>query len=232
MTRILLLDGDTELTGMLAQYLGRERLEVDAVFDGQAGVQAALSGRYALVVLDLILPRHSGIEVLRHIRASSQIPVLMLSTQCDDFKQLMAPEMSTETCMPKPCEPAELARRIHAILGRQTSGPSAAAVPCGPDPLQVGRLELRIARGEAIWNGQRLELTGVELSLLTELARAAGGLITKDEMSRRAFGKPLAPYDRHIDVCLANVRRKLGLRPDGRPWIQRVRDSGYQFLAG
>ncbi|MCA6215859.1 response regulator [Ideonella sp. B7] len=231
MTRILFLDGDTELTGMLAQYLGRERLEVDAIFDGQAGVQAALSGRYALVVLDLMLPRHSGIEVLRHIRASSQIPVLMLSTGCDDFKQLMAPEMGTEACMPKPCEPAELARRIHAILGRQAPGPSVAP-PSGPDLLQVGRLELRIARGEAIWNGQRLELTGVELSLLTELARSAGDLITKDEMSRRAFGKPLAPYDRHIDVCLANVRRKLGLRPDGQPWIQRVRDSGYQFLAG
>jgi DNA-binding response OmpR family regulator len=230
MKKILLVDDDAELTAMLAQYLRREQFEVDAVFDGEAGVRAALGGGYALVVLDVMLPRHSGMEALRQIRSSSRVPILMLSARGDDIDRVMGLEMGADDYVPKPCTPAELSARIRAILRRSEPVAPADAESSDAGVLHAGDLALWPARRQVFWKGAPLELTGTEFVLLTELARFPGHLISKDEISRRAFNRPLAPYDRRIDVHLSSIRQKLGARPDGQPWIQSVRGLGYQLL--
>jgi DNA-binding response OmpR family regulator len=235
MKKILLVDDDADLTVMLAQYLRREQFEVETVFDGEAGVRAALSNTYALVVLDVMLPRHSGIEALRRIRASSRVPVLMLSARGDDIDRIMGLEMGADDYVPKPCTPAELAARIRAILRRSepsefSDRETAGREPGDLGPLRAGHLEIWPARRQALWKGNMLDLTGTEFVLLTELARFPGHLLSKDEISRRAFGRPLAPYDRRIDVHLSSIRQKLGAREDSQSWIQSVRGLGYQLL--
>lgn len=229
-TRILLVDDDLELTAMLSQYLLREGFDVHAVHDGQAGVREATTGRYALVVLDVMMPRLSGMEALRRIRASAQVPVLMLTARGDNVDRIVGLDMGADDYVPKPCTPGELVARIRAILRRterRAAGDgderSAAQVATGPLVLVPGSRR-------ATWHGEPLELTGTEFNLLEVLARHAGALVSKEDISLQAFGQPLARFDRRIDVHISSIRQKLGARPDGQPWIQSVRGKGYQLL--
>lgn len=228
MIPVLLIDDDVELTAMLAQYLSREGFEADVACDGEAGVSGALSGRYAIAVLDIMMPRLSGMEALRRIRAQSRIPVLMLTARGDNIERIAGLDMGADDYMPKPCMPAELVARLRAILRRTPpeSSPALAA-----SRLKVGPLELISSSRTALWHGLPLELTGIEFNLLEVLARQAGLIVSKQEISKRAFGRPLERFDRRIDVHISSIRQKLGTRPDGQSWIQNVRGLGYQFLA-
>jgi DNA-binding response OmpR family regulator len=232
MKKVLLVDDDLELTAMLAQYLRHEQFDVDTEHDGESGVRTALRGDYALVVLDVMMPRLSGMEALRRIRASSRVPVLMLTARGDNVDRIVGLDMGADDYVPKPCTPGELVARIRAIL-RRTEPVEPALVQTAvlpPEVLRVGQLQLWPARREAQWQGQPLTLTGTEFVLLAELARYAGQLVSKQDISLRALGRPLAAYDRRIDVHLSSIRQKLGLRSDGQPWIQSVRGLGYQLL--
>ncbi|MEN9892802.1 MAG: hypothetical protein RLY78_3097 [Pseudomonadota bacterium] len=233
---ILLVDDDLELSAMLEQYLLREGFDVRVVHDGEAGVAAALDGDCALVVLDVMLPRLSGIEALRRIRATSRVPVLMLTARGDNLDRIVGLDMGADDYVPKPCTPGELVARIRAIL-RRTEGQDASPAGTPGQPggvpaklLQVGELMVWPGSRRATWRGQTLELTGMEFTLLEVLMRQPGQLISRNEISQQAFGRPLAPYDRRIDVHLSSIRQKLGQRPDGQPWIQSVRGLGYQLL--
>ena len=229
--RVLLVDDDLELTDMLSQYLRREGFEVETANDGQAGVREATTGRYAIVVLDVMMPRLSGMEALRRIRASTQVPVLMLTARGDNVDRIVGLDMGADDYVPKPCTPGELVARIRAILRRiaprdtQQEARGAPLVECGPLVLTPGTRT-------ATWRDQPLELTGTEFNLLEVLARHAGQLVSKEDISLQAFGRPLARFDRRIDVHISSIRQKLGARPDGRPWIQSVRGQGYQLLEG
>lgn len=230
MTQILLVDDDVELTAMLAQYLAREGFEAHTVHDGEAGVAAAASGRYAVVVLDVMLPRLSGVEALRRIRTTSDVPILMLTARGENIDRIVGLDMGADDYVPKPCTPGELVARIRAILrrteGRQRSGAAAR----DKDVLRVGELMVWPGSRRATWRGQPLELTGTEFNLLEVLARRAGQLVSKQDISLQAFGRPLARFDRRIDVHISSIRQKLGTRPDGQSWIQSVRGLGYQLL--
>lgn len=228
MPRILLVDDDIELTAMLAQYLQQEGFDVDAVHDGEAGIEAVAAQPYSLVVLDIMMPRVSGIEALRRIRAQSTVPVLMLTARGDNIDRITGLELGADDYVPKPCTPGELVARIRAILRR-----TAMAVPGAASPsrvLQVGALQLASGTRQANWHGTALDLTGTEFSLLEVLARNAGQLVSKEDISQQAFGRPLARFDRRIDVHISSIRQKLGQRPDGEPWIKSVRGMGYQLL--
>lgn len=229
MIKVLIVDDDSDLTCMLSQYLMREGFIAHAVHDGEAGVAEATSGNYAIVVLDVMMPRLSGIEALRRIRATSAVPVLMLTARGDNIDRIVGLDMGADDYVPKPCTPGELVARIRAILrraaGRDSSIPAAAG-----RILQAGELMLWPGSRRAMWQGQPLELTGTEFSLLEVLVRRAGQLVNKEEISQQAFGRPLARFDRRIDVHISSIRQKLGLRADGHPWIQSVRGQGYQLL--
>ena len=226
--RILLVDDDVELAGMLCDYLVRDGFEVMAVPDGESGVAEALSGRFALVVLDVMMPGIGGIEALRRIRAASTVPVLMLTARGDDLDRIVGLELGADDYVPKPCLPRELAARLRAILRRSQQ----AGEPASQAPLAVGPLKLMPAQRRVEWAGAPVELTSTEFNLLEILARNAGRPVSKADLSAQALGRPLARFDRSIDVHLSSIRHKLGLLPDGRSCIQTVYRQGYQLIRG
>lgn len=228
MAQVLLVDDDAELGEMLKEYLEREGFGATAVQDGETGVAAALSGGYALIVLDVMMPRLNGIDALRRIRQhDSRVPVLMLTARGDDVDRIVGLELGADDYVPKPCTPRELVARIRAIL-RRTQAQDAAAPTAAP--LTVGRLTLWPEKRRAEWNDAPLELTSTEFNLLEVLVRHAGKVVGKQELSEQALGRPLARYDRSIDVHLSSVRHKLGLDAQGRSPIQTVRGLGYQYI--
>lgn len=227
MAAVLLIDDDIELAEMLADYLKRDGFAVDLAHDGESGVRAALSGQYAIAVLDVMMPGSSGIEVLRRIRQESRLPVLMLTARGDDMDRIVGLELGADDYVPKPCQPRELAARLRAILRRSTSTPATE-----PGELSVGPLRLHPGQRLAAWQDIPLELTSTEFNLLEILARHAGRTVSKSELSEQALGRPLARYDRSIDVHLSSIRQKLGPLPDGRSLIQTVFRQGYQMIRG
>lgn len=227
MTRVLLVDDDVELSGMLSEYLSQEGFEVAAVHDGAAGVRAALTGEFDIAVLDVMMPELNGVEALRQIRQHSQMPVLMLTARGDDIDRVVGLELGADDYVPKPCTPRELVARLRAIL-RRTS--TATQSDDNGDELREGPLVLWPAKRSAQWHGKALTLTSTEFSLLEVLARNAGSVVSKNEMSEKALGRPLARFDRSVDVHVSSIRHKLGPRRDGQSWIQTVRGQGYQFI--
>lgn len=225
--RLLLVDDDRMLTLLLKDYLVQEGFAVDVVHDGADGVAQALDGDYALVVLDVMLPRLDGHEVLRRIRRRSQVPVLMLSASDDQDDRIVGLEELADDYVAKPCSPRELTARVRAILRRARPG-LAALQPT--EILRVGPLVIwpELRRAELL--GQELALTPTEFNLLQVLAADAGRVVSKEQLSRRALGRAVGPYDRSIDVHLCAVRQKLGPRADGHARICAVRGVGYQLV--
>jgi two-component system OmpR family response regulator/two-component system response regulator CpxR len=228
MTKVLLIDDDVELTALLKEYLEQEEFEVTVLHDGEAGAAAALGGDYAIAVVDVMMPRLSGVETLKRIRAGSQMPVLMLTARGDDTDRIVGLELGADDYVPKPCTPRELTARIRAILRR--TGGGAERAENGATPLVVGQLSMWPGERRAQWDGRPLELTSTEFNLLELLARGAGRPVSKRELSEQALSRPLARFDRSIDVHLSAIRHKLGRFADGRSVIQTVRGLGYQLI--
>jgi two-component system OmpR family response regulator/two-component system response regulator CpxR len=226
MERVLLIDDDVELTNLLEEYLVEEGFSVTASEDGRSAMTAVAEQSVDIIVLDIMMPHKSGIEILQSIRRKSQIPILMLTARGDDVDRIAGLNLGADDYVSKPCSPGELAARLRAIMRRANQPISTAA----SETVDAGNLVMQPARRAAKWKGQPLDLTGTEFSLLEVLARNAGQLVSKQEISKRAFGRSLASFDRRIDVHLSSVRQKLGQRPDGQPWIQSVRGLGYQLL--
>jgi len=226
MTKILLVDDDVELVTMIKEYLEQEGFEVTAVHNGEQGAVEALSGQYAIAVLDVMMPVMNGVETLRRIRAQSAMPVLMLTAKGDDMDRILGLELGADDYVPKPCTPRELTARIRAILRRSEAADTAGQ----PTMLTLGPLSMWPEQRRAEWDGRNLDLTSSEYNLLMVLARNAGRPVSKGDLSQQGLGRPLARYDRSIDVHLSSIRHKLGTLPDGRSCIQTVHRLGYQYI--
>jgi DNA-binding response OmpR family regulator len=226
MTRVLLVDDDVELSAMLREYLQQEGFETTVVHDGESGVAEALSGRHAIVVLDVMLPRLGGVDALRRIRMRSSVPVLMLTARGDDVDRVVGLELGADDYVPKPCTPRELVARLRAILRRVEGGDTFDR----NGMLVAGHLTMWADRRRAEWAGRALDLTSTQFNLLAVLARNAGRVVSKSELSEQGLGRPLARFDRSIDVHVSNLRQKIGTLGDGRSCIQTVRGQGYQFI--
>ncbi len=224
--KLLLVDDDAELLDMLKTYLEREGFAVTVADDAENGVAAAVSGEFQLVVLDVMMPRTSGIEALGRIRATSRVPILMLTGKGDDADRILGLELGADDYVPKPCTPRELVARVRAILRRTQArdGDEAPAV------IVSGPLKLLPQQRRAEWAGRPLDLTSTEFNVLEALARGAGRPVSKGTLSEQALGRRLARFDRSIDVHVSSIRRKLGTLPDGRSWIQTVVRQGYQLI--
>ncbi len=228
MNKVLLIDDDLELVSMLQEFLVREGFEVDIKHDGQTGAVAALSGAYAIVVLDVMMPRMHGLDTLRQIRLRSCIPVLMLTGRGDDTDRIVGLELGADDYVTKPCTPRELTARIRAIL-RRTLG--AGLNNAGSAlPLVLGQLSMWPEQRRVTWGDLTLELTSTEFNLLEVLMRNAGKPVSKNTLSEQGLGRPMARFDRNIEVHLSSLRHKLGTLADGRSCLQTVYRLGYQLI--
>ena len=226
MNQVLLIDDDTELVAMFTEYLEQEGFRVACAHEGETGAREALSGQYAIAILDVMMPRMNGIETLRRIRAASRMPILMLTGRGDDADRILGLELGADDYVTKPCTPRELTARVRAILRRTQSSPND-----GPGiTLTVGKLTMLPEQRRAMWDSQPLELTSTEFNLLEVLARNAGRPVSKSDLSEQGLGRPRARFDRNIDVHLSSLRHKLGTLSDGRSCLQTVYRLGYQLI--
>ena len=235
MDRVLVVDDDVELCELVAEYLQSEGFETEAAHDGEQGVMRALSGEHQLVVLDVMLPGLNGFEVLRRIRGSTtRTPVLMLTARGDDVDRIVGLEIGADDYLAKPFNPRELVARIRAILRRTNPAQDDAAhakTPFLRERLRVGDVELDTATRVAQRAGEPLELTAVEFELLAAFLRAAGRVITREELVKAVLGRNLTPFDRSIDMHVSNLRRKLGHHDAEAERIKTVRGVGYIYTA-
>ncbi len=229
MNRILVIDDDTELCELLSDYLGSEGFEVQSVNQGEAGAQQALAEDYALVVLDVMLPKMNGFDVLRKIREASKVPVIMLTARGDDIDRIVGLELGADDYLPKPFNPRELIARIRAVQRRSEAVAVPAAEPAADAELQVGDICLCPTSRSVKRNGTGIELTSVEFNLLEVLLQQAGKVISREELVEKSLGRRLSPYDRSIDVHVSALRKKLGKSCGNQERIKTVRGIGYLY---
>ncbi len=223
MTRVLLVDDDVELLALLEEFLRGEGFEVGKARDGEAGLSAAGEWAPDLVVLDVMLPRLGGFDVLRRLRKTSAVPVLMLSARGEPVDRIVGLELGADDYLAKPFNPRELAARIRAVLRRGRSG-------TGESRLQVGDVTLDPGARVVLRGGSPLDLTGTEFALLEVLLRNAGSVVRREVLFKEVLGRRPVAFDRSLDVHVANLRNKLGPLPDGRERIVTVRGVGYQAI--
>jgi DNA-binding response OmpR family regulator len=229
--RILVIDDDVELCSLVGEYLEPEGFQIEAVHDGTRGLDRALNGDHLLVVLDVMLPGMNGFDVLRRIRNTSRIPVLLLTARGEDVDRIVGLEIGADDYLPKPFNPRELVARIRAILRRTQAGEKAGERTDDqiPDVVHVGDIELDPATRIVRQNGRPVELTSVEFNLLHVLLREAGRVVTREHLVDAVLSRKFSPFDRSIDMHVSKVRKKLGDSDTGSDHIKTVRGVGYIF---
>ncbi len=257
---ILVIDDDEELCALLTDYLGREGYRVHSVTDGRQGLAEAASGKYLMVLLDLMLPSMDGFEVMRELRKSSTAPVIMLTAKGDEVDRIVGLELGADDYLPKPFNPRELVARIKAVLRRAGEKSLPTAIPSAngaanraapgsvpskwakrdiaaengtenvPETLTFGGLTLDLPGYRAALDGEELPLTVIEFSLLRELAKSAGRVLSRDDLMDRVRGREFESFDRSIDVHISHLRQKLGDHPRNPRFIRTVRSVGYLFM--
>ena len=219
---ILLADDDVELCSLLEEFLQQEGFDVRLAHDGEQAL--AESGRPGVdaMVLDIMMPLRNGIDVLKELRLTSELPVVMLTARGDDLDRILGLELGADDYLPKPCNPRELVARLRAVL-RRSSG------KLSTGNLEIQDLELKPGSRELHKDGVRVDLTSTEFSVLHALLQKPGEIISKRDLYLSALGREPVRYDRSIDMHVSNLRRKLGPDPAGEHRIETVRGIGYQY---
>lgn len=224
-SKLLLIDDDVELASMLKEFLQQEGFEVIVGHDGIAAEQYVLAGHFDLMVLDVMMPVQDGVQTLKNIRAHSNIPVIMLTAKGDNDDKITGLELGADDYVAKPCTPRELVARIRAILKRVTTSQH--------DLLReiiIGDLTINTAQRLALFQKHVLDLTSTEFSLLEALASHAGTVVSKEDLSLHALGRPLSKFDRSIDVHVSSLRQKMMHVSGDTSIIQTIYRKGYQLV--
>ena len=225
MDKILIIDDDEELCELVSEYLTVEGFEIACVNDGATGLERALSGDYDMAILDVMLPKMNGFDVLRNLREQSKLPVIMLTARGDDMERIVGLEIGADDYLPKPFNPRELAARLRAILRRAVVDDD----PEASEKLDIDGIQISPASRIATCDGRELNLTSVEFELLLELLKEAGKIVKKEDLSEKVLERKLSPYDRSLDMHISNLRKKLGDRADGTERIKTIRSVGYIY---
>ena len=226
MSKVLIIDDDEELCDLVSEYLTVEGFETECVHDGESGLNKAISGDYDMAILDVMLPKMNGFDVLRNLREKSLLPVIMLTARGEDMERIVGLEIGADDYLPKPFNPRELVARLRAILRRVNNEDGDDAVA---EKLRAEDLEISASSRSAKLDGVEVGLTSVEFDLLTALVREAGKIVKKEDLSENVLERSLSPYDRSLDMHISNLRKKLGLRADGSERIKTVRSVGYIY---
>jgi len=223
---ILLIDDDRELSAMVSDYLAAEELNVTVTHTGEQGIDRFKSGHFDLVILDIMMPGINGLQVLQRIRQFSAIPVIMLTARGDDVDRIAGLEYGADDYLPKPFNPRELVARIKAILRRAQPDTGES------DVLELGEIRLDARTHRASVAEHELKLTGTEYEILKCLLETPGKVVNKEQLSLRALGRRLLPYDRSIDTHISNLRGKLEKAGNHNETIQNQRGVGYLLIPG
>ena len=222
MPKVLLIDDDAALTGMLTEFLRGEGFETAAAFNGTEGAAAALDPSLDAIILDVMMPDISGIETLQRIRSTSSVPVIMLTAKGAEDDRVAGLEVGADDYISKPYYARELLARLKAVLRRQRGGQP-------PQYFLAGKLRLIPSKREVSFDGRTFELTTCEFDLLEALLRSRDTVATKDELSLSVLGRRREPYDRSIDVHVSNLRKKLNVISDKAIEVETVRAIGYRL---
>ena len=221
---ILLVDDDSELCALMAEYFTLHGFHMSAAHDGRQGLARALEGAYDLIILDVMLPVLDGFEVLRQLRRRSSTPVIMLTARIGREDRVAGLDAGADDYLPKPFGPDELLARIRAVLRRTVPGGGAAAKPTA---LEIGELTVNPHTREVWRAGELVELTSIEFDILDFLARSAGRVVSRDELTAAIHQRPATPYERSLDVHISHLRKKL--EQGDRELIRTIRGVGYFY---
>ena len=228
--KILIVDDDTKLCRLVADYLQPMGYETDMAHDGEAGLTLLRSGEYKAVILDFMMPGMDGLEVLRQVRKEGMdISVLMLTARADETDRIVGLEMGADDYLPKTFSPRELLARLRAVTRRYQAAADRSSSG-GDRELVCGPLEIRPASRTVLLDGTELVLTPLEFDLLTALARSAGRVLSREQLMDGVAGRNYEVFDRSVDVHVSSLRRKLGEDPRAPQFIKTVRKVGYMFL--
>lgn len=221
----LLVEDDARLASLTATYLARHGVTTSIAADGEQGLAAAGGRRFDVVLLDLMLPGLSGIEVCQRLRARSDVPIIMLTARGEEADRVLGLELGADDYLAKPFSPRELLARIRAAVrrARGLAGPRLRG-------LSVGGLLLDPGTRGAWLEGARLEVTSYEFDLLYALAENAGRALSRERLMELARGSAEDAFDRSVDVHVSRLRQKLGDSARGSTWIRTVRGVGYQLM--
>ncbi len=218
---ILIVEDDADVVRVARAYLERDGFEVAVESDGESGLRRALADTPALVVLDWMLPRMSGLEVLRELRRTRPTPVILLTARTDELDRVIGLEVGADDYVVKPFSPRELVARVRAVL-RRSEG---AVVERADEVVEHGDLRLDVARRQAAVAGRELTLTTLEFDLLLAFARAPGRVFAREALIERVWGPSFDGVDRVVDVHVSNLRQKLAAGAEGL--LRTVRGVGY-----
>ncbi len=227
MAHILLIDDDKELTSLLNDLLSFEGFTVSEAHDGMAGLEA-MNESVDLILLDIMMPRLNGMDMLRKLREQWQTPVLFLTAKGDEWDRVIGLELGADDFLPKPFNDRELLARIRAILRRSLSQDK--QVHGRGESLTYSDIHIHSGAQEVTCQDKLIDLTSTEFTLLEKFIKSAGSIVTKEELSIDVLGKRLAPFDRAIDMHVSNLRKKLPERIDGKPRIKTLRGRGYLWV--
>lgn len=223
---ILLVDDDRDLGAMLNEFLSADNLNLTVRHSGEDGLSEFASGQFDLLILDIMMPGITGLDVLKKIRQTSSVPVIMLTARGDDIDRIIGLEFGADDYLPKPFNPRELLARIKAILRR--AQPPASKT----QKLEAGDISLDARTRRVLVNDTKLELTGTEYEILRSLLETPGEVVSKERLSERALGRRLLPYDRSVDTHISNLRGKLERAGNKNATIQNQRGVGYLLIPG
>ncbi len=229
--RILLIDDDHDLADLLSAYLSANHFTVDCCFDGQSGLKKAFSHEYDLILLDVMMPKLNGFEVLKALGSQFKTPVLMLTAKGDNNDRVLGLELGADDYLAKPFHHQELLARINAILRRIAITKEHQGEQTQEQFLQANDIVLNHATRQVTCQENLLELTSTEYHVLTLLMQQQGNIVSKEVLSEQVLGRKLAMFDRSIDVHVSNIRRKI-LPFSQEEKIKTVRGAGYIFLPG
>ncbi len=221
-TSVLLVDDDRELDQMLTEYLSAEAFRVVTALDGSAALKLVAKDSFDLLILDVMLPSVSGFDVLRRLRRTLSVPVIMLTARGEDTDRILGFELGADDYLSKPFNPKELVARMRAVL-RRTRGEEKHT----SREIIVGALRLNTAGLVASVHGRALQLTGAEFRVLELLMRVPGRPRSRELLTERVLGRKLMPFDRSIDTHISNLRRKLAEGRSAAVEIRNIRGAGY-----
>ena len=229
--KILILDDDIELCELLKEFLSGEGYTVTTCHDPQTFLKSEMEKEADLLILDVMLPRVNGLEVLKHVRLRSAVPIIMLTARGEEIDRIVGLELGADDYLPKPFNPRELSARIRAIIRRAAhQNTSAEPNPQSlPEALQVGDVRLMLGSRQTFCGEAEILLTGVEFRLLEVLMRGAGTVLKRQDLALQVLERSLSYEDRSLDVHISNLRRKLGKHQSLGERIQTIRGIGYLF---